>query len=174
LPHDAFAHTDPGAVVRLEVRTATGDPLPAWLRFDPNTGMFRGTPPDGRPVFLDLIVIARDEEGREAQLEFEIEFGVKGDEQKEATAAEQDAPPVRTDLSRVADAEESDEEAAVAEGEEAPNAERAKVKAATQQLKRGSVPFSEQIRAAKAGRDPVLARVLADKDRREQPRGPKS
>ena len=70
IPRDAFAHTDPGAVVQLEARLADGSVLPAWLQFDAASGTLRGMPPDGQTVQLDLLVTARDEAGRTASVSF--------------------------------------------------------------------------------------------------------
>ena len=74
-PVDAFAHTDPIAQVRLEARTASGEPLPGWVQFDAVTGVFRGTPPGGEPVSLEVVVTARDGDAREASVVFNLELG---------------------------------------------------------------------------------------------------
>ena len=35
-----------GDIASITARQANGDPLPAWLKFDPATGQFAGLPPD--------------------------------------------------------------------------------------------------------------------------------
>ncbi|MGE5641339.1 MAG: putative Ig domain-containing protein, partial [Clostridia bacterium] len=70
IPEDAFAHTDPSAIVHLEARMADGTALPAWLRFEGNRGTFAGVPPEGLIGQLEIEVIARDTEGREAHTRF--------------------------------------------------------------------------------------------------------
>ncbi|WP_418316904.1 putative Ig domain-containing protein [Piscinibacter sakaiensis] len=44
LPADTFTDVDPGEVLAWSVTTASGDPLPAWLVFDPTTRTLSGTP----------------------------------------------------------------------------------------------------------------------------------
>ena len=73
VPQDAFAHTDPAAIVRLSARLADGSPLPAWLRLDPR-GTFVGLPPEGLEGTLEVEVVARDTEGREARTTFTLEL----------------------------------------------------------------------------------------------------
>jgi len=70
IPKDAFAHTDPGAVVRLQATLADGSPLPAWLIFDPVNGTLSGMPPDGIPIEIEVKITARDDAGREANVIF--------------------------------------------------------------------------------------------------------
>src|SRR6185369_11122800 len=72
IPSDAFAHTDPVAVVVLEARLADGRPLPDWLAFDRLQGTLSGEPPAGLSGELDIEVIARDNEGREARTAFKL------------------------------------------------------------------------------------------------------
>src|SRR6185503_3328354 len=74
VPTDAFAHTDPSAVVQLEARLANGSRLPGWLRFDGLRGVFSGTPPQGIEETLEVEVLARDTEGREARTQFTLEI----------------------------------------------------------------------------------------------------
>ncbi|MGE5526100.1 MAG: tandem-95 repeat protein, partial [Rhodospirillaceae bacterium] len=47
IPPDAFAHTDPTAVVRLDAAMLDGDTLPDWLHFDRAAGRFIGIAPTG-------------------------------------------------------------------------------------------------------------------------------
>jgi hypothetical protein len=159
VPWNAFGHTDPSAVVMLEARTADGSGLPSWLRFDSLTGTFSGTPPNGQRTRIEILLTARDEEGREANLSFTLELG----------ARESDAEPVKADSIRPApepraniDAEEEadgDEPAvtvlADTDGTIKHPVEKAKP------ARTGAVPFGEQIRAAKITMDPLLAKILA-------------
>jgi hypothetical protein len=87
VPKDAFAHTDPSAVVRLEATLADGSPLPAWLQFDAQTGRLSGTPLDGNAVQLEIRITARDQAGREANVVFAPAMAAAA----EATSADQDA-----------------------------------------------------------------------------------
>lgn len=72
---DAFAHTDPNATVRLTAQRADGTALPDWLNFDPRSGNFEGTPPADASGLIDIQIIARDSNGREAMQVFRIEIG---------------------------------------------------------------------------------------------------
>ncbi len=163
IPADAFGHTDSAAIVRLEARNSDGSPLPPWLQFDSLTGTFRGNPPGGARTFLELVLTARDEEGREANIAFTLELGVKA----------ADPAPVRADTDKSATeprarmdgdeaAEELVAEAAGAESDGVPG--RDKVEKA-KPVRAGAAPFAEQLRAAKAARDPLLAKILGGTDR---------
>ena len=66
IPSSAFAHTNPNATVTLTATQANGQPLPAWMTFNPMTGRFEGTPPPGFKNNLSVRVIARDSEGHQA------------------------------------------------------------------------------------------------------------
>ena len=163
IPADAFGHTDSAAIVRLEARNSDGSPLPPWLQFDSLTGTFRGNPPGGARTFLELVLTARDEEGREANIAFTLELGVKA----------ADPAPVRADTDKSATeprarmdgdeaAEELVAEAAGAESDGVPG--RDKVEKA-KPVRAGAAPFAEQLRAAKAARDPLLAKILGGTDK---------
>lgn len=76
----------PGTVV--EVRQANGAPLPSWMRFDPLTGRFTGTPPVGFSGTLQLELSVRDAQGerRTLMLEFQIQgerTGERGDARRD-------------------------------------------------------------------------------------------
>jgi hypothetical protein len=60
VPQDAFAHTDPSAIVHLEAHLAGGTPLPSWLKFDGLRGAFSGVPPRGLTGPIEIEVLARD------------------------------------------------------------------------------------------------------------------
>ncbi|WP_409522518.1 Ig-like domain-containing protein [Nitrincola sp. MINF-07-Sa-05] len=67
IPTDAFVHTDSSARVALHAELVDGTGLPDWLEFDPEKGEFRGVPPEGFEGELLIKVIARDQDGREAE-----------------------------------------------------------------------------------------------------------
>lgn len=75
LPFDAFIHSNKDAVIKLEAKQADDAKLPAWVQFDPATGVFEVTPPKGFKGKLDLKVIARDDDGREAVAIFQMFIG---------------------------------------------------------------------------------------------------
>lgn len=75
IPTDAFVHTDANATVSLEAVQADGAPLPAWMAFDPASGTFTVEPPPGVEGTVEVRVIARDSEGREAVTIFKIKVG---------------------------------------------------------------------------------------------------
>ncbi|MEI6722274.1 MAG: putative Ig domain-containing protein, partial [Betaproteobacteria bacterium] len=162
IPTDLFVHTDPSAVVRLEAQSADGGPLPPWLQFDELSGIFRGTPPGGGRTALEIVLIARDEEGREAAVAFTLELGVKV----------ADPAPVKADAGNVyeptawSEADEAGEEqVADASGSatgEAPTRERVEK---AKPGRAGAAPFAEQVRVAKAMRDPLLAKILGGNDK---------
>ncbi|MCA1245681.1 Ig-like domain-containing protein, partial [Massilia sp. MS-15] len=75
VPADAFAHTQPKAVVRLSATLQDGRPLPTWIHFNGQTGQFTGEVPKGLKGELRIKLIARDMEGREAAALFRINVG---------------------------------------------------------------------------------------------------
>lgn len=75
IPSDAFAHTSANATVSLSATEANGRPLPGWLRFDPATGTFSGTPPPGFRGNLTIRIAARDQAGHQAVSTFRINVG---------------------------------------------------------------------------------------------------
>jgi len=72
VPADTFAHTRTDAILRLEARLADGRALPGWVVFDARTGTFRVTPPAGYAGDLEVRVVARDQDGREAIARFKL------------------------------------------------------------------------------------------------------
>ena len=153
VPTDAFAHTDPSAVVHLEARLANGNPLPGWLRFDGLRGVFSGTPPQGIGETLEVEIVARDTEGREARTQFTLEI---------------DAMRLRPGAAGLAlgmdvDKEEA-EKARLEAAQQAASDGRAASKAVTATAgvrpgKPGAASFSDQVSAAKTQRDPLLDRI---------------
>jgi hypothetical protein len=75
LPFDAFIHSDKDAVIKLEAKQADNQALPKWVQFDPVSGVFEVSPPKGFKGKLDLKVIARDDDGREATALFQMFIG---------------------------------------------------------------------------------------------------
>jgi hypothetical protein len=75
VPADAFAHTQPKAVVRLAAQMADGRPLPSWISFNGQTGQFVGDAPPGLRGELRVKIIARDMDGREAVALFRVNVG---------------------------------------------------------------------------------------------------
>jgi hypothetical protein len=153
VPQDAFAHTDPAAIVRLSARLADGSPLPAWLRLDPR-GTFVGLPPEDLEGTLEVEVVARDTEGREARTTFTLELEAL----REAAAA----AAVRDSVLGL---DVDKEEAKRAKLEAARQAEQAAGKA------KGTATFSEQMRVAKGKADPLLDRIMGKGQ--DKPRAPR-
>jgi hypothetical protein len=75
LPFDAFIHSSKDAVIKLEAKQADDSNLPSWVQFDPATGVFTVTPPPDFKGKLDLKVLARDDDGREAVALFQMFIG---------------------------------------------------------------------------------------------------
>jgi len=75
VPADAFAHTQPKAIVRLAAVLQDGRPLPGWVQFNGQTGQFTGDAPKGVTGELKIKLIARDLNGREAVALFRINVG---------------------------------------------------------------------------------------------------
>ena len=75
LPFDAFIHSSKDAVIRLQAKQSDDSNLPSWVQFDPATGVFIVTPPPGFKGKLDLKVLARDDDGREAVAMFQMFIG---------------------------------------------------------------------------------------------------
>jgi hypothetical protein len=65
LPADTFKHADASVSVSIQAKTADGGTLPPWLTFDAGTKRFTGTPPQGQPPLM-VILVARDASGGEA------------------------------------------------------------------------------------------------------------
>jgi hypothetical protein len=145
VPQDAFAHTDPAAVVRLEARLTNGLALPGWLKFDSVGGTFRGVPPEGLRGLLDIEVIARDTEGREAHSRFNLEIG-------DLRTGE-----VLPDLPLGLDVDAKEKEKARLEA--ARQAAKAKPGADPKAGKQPAASFSDQLRTARAPKDPLLDRI---------------
>ena len=75
VPYDAFMHSKQDAVIKLQAKQGDDAPLPAWVKFDPQAGTFDVTPPANFKGKVELKVIARDEDGREATSIFRLFIG---------------------------------------------------------------------------------------------------
>ncbi len=65
LPADCFTDPDPGDVITIRARGTDGSALPAWLSFDAKSLNLRGRVPDGLSGITELLLIARDFDGKE-------------------------------------------------------------------------------------------------------------
>jgi VCBS repeat-containing protein len=155
VPEDAFAHTDPSAVVRLEARLADGSPLPAWLTFDRSRGTFHGVPPADVRGSLEIEVIARDDQGREARTRFEMLVD-------DLRAQDLQRLGVMPDLvlGLDVDAKEKEKARLRAEAEKARgDAKPGPVRAPGEAQPRPAASFTDQMRTAKGSGDPLLDRI---------------
>ena len=75
VPYDAFMHSKQDAVIKLQAKQVDDSALPAWVKFDPQAGTFEATPPANFKGKVELKVIARDEDGREATSIFRLFVG---------------------------------------------------------------------------------------------------
>ena len=85
LPFDAFIHSNKDAVIKLDAKLADDSRLPNWVQFDPASGTFQVNPPANFKGKLDIKVVARDDDGREAVAIFQMFIG----EQSQAPAGPQ-------------------------------------------------------------------------------------
>lgn len=69
---ESFTHPQSDAVISLAARLANGGTLPAWVRFDADRGTFVVTAPPGLRGTLEIVLIARDQTGREATTTFKL------------------------------------------------------------------------------------------------------
>jgi hypothetical protein len=77
VPVDAFASGSENVTVQLRADRLNGQALPGWLRFDPQTGAFEGTPPADARGELVIKVTARDANGNEAVTTFRLQLNSK-------------------------------------------------------------------------------------------------
>jgi hypothetical protein len=75
LPGDLFQDTDLDADLTYEARSSDGGPLPPWLNFDPRNLTFQGRPPVDSHGTVDVVIIATDQYGNEAEASFHIQVG---------------------------------------------------------------------------------------------------
>ncbi len=98
VPADAFAHTQPKAIVRLTAIQQDGRPLPAWVQFNGQTGQFTGEVPKGLQGELKIKLVARDMGGREAAALFRINLGQQRALSPDTGAAPAGKPGLSTQL----------------------------------------------------------------------------
>jgi VCBS repeat-containing protein len=72
LPVDLFSDPDASDEIQVAVRLASGEPLPAWLRFDPESRTLSGRPTNDDVGGLDLVVEGRDHFGAIASTAFHL------------------------------------------------------------------------------------------------------
>jgi hypothetical protein len=89
LPYDAFMHSRDDAVLTLSARLTDGRPLPAWIQFNGQTGTFQMNAPAGVVEEYEILVTARDNNGREASASFKLNVG--SGKRSEAAPAERTA-----------------------------------------------------------------------------------
>ncbi|PWC19322.1 hypothetical protein DDT52_12270, partial [Brenneria roseae subsp. roseae] len=63
IPADTFTDVDVGDVLSLSATLSNGAALPAWLSFDPATGIFMGTPANDNSGDISIRVTATDLQG---------------------------------------------------------------------------------------------------------------
>jgi hypothetical protein len=97
LPPSTFMHSDWNAQITVEARLSNGQPLPAWLRFDPATGTLAGRPPAGLSQRLTIEVIARDAEGRMVRTQLDLQINSR--DTNRSQLLEPAAAPERLSLS---------------------------------------------------------------------------
>jgi len=75
VPYDAFMHSKQDAIIKLQAKLADDSPLPKWVVFDPQAGTFEVKPPANFKGKIELKVMARDDDGREATSIFRMFVG---------------------------------------------------------------------------------------------------
>ncbi|OQS33721.1 hypothetical protein B0T39_20605 [Chromobacterium haemolyticum] len=78
LPPGTVITRNPDAVLNIQVRQSNGQPLPTWLKFDPQTGRFSGTPPAGWSRSLSLEVTVSDQNGHRGVTHMQLKTGAGG------------------------------------------------------------------------------------------------
>ncbi|RKP48111.1 hypothetical protein D7S89_12190 [Trinickia fusca] len=63
-----------GGLVTIAVRQADGRPLPAWVHYDPATGVLSGTAPADGPRELHMVVVLRDTSGHVTRRDVVLDF----------------------------------------------------------------------------------------------------
>ncbi|GGY14675.1 DUF4347 domain-containing protein [Paludibacterium paludis] len=63
------------AVITIQVRQSNGQPLPAWLKFDAQTGRFSGIPPAGWNRSLSLELTISDQKGHRGVTHMQLKAG---------------------------------------------------------------------------------------------------
>ena len=73
LPAQTFQHAEPTAQIQIQAQSANGQALPDWLRFDPVTQRFDGTPPPGLQQ-LEVSITATGPDGQTASTAIVLQF----------------------------------------------------------------------------------------------------
>lgn len=81
---DAFTYSGTTADLMLSATQSDGAPLPGWIKFDPRTGRFQGTPPLGFEGTLSFTVVARDARGHTVVQTFKVVVSKDGKSAKSA------------------------------------------------------------------------------------------
>lgn len=74
LPANLFSDIDAGETLTLSASRADSGSLPYWLQFNPQTGVFSGTPGQSAVGVTPISVVATDPLGGAASIEFDIEI----------------------------------------------------------------------------------------------------
>jgi hypothetical protein len=100
IPKDTFIAANGGQVTVKAVMVSgkTEQTLPAWLKFDPVTGTFSGTPPEGAPEVLEIRIIATDSKGNEASATFKVNNIKPAGDGKDKPAEGKEAPKPQSKL----------------------------------------------------------------------------
>ena len=72
VPADAFARTNSDQAVELSATLMDGKPLPDWLVFNSQSGVFEGVPPKNLDGELIIKVVCKDKNGHEATAVFRV------------------------------------------------------------------------------------------------------
>ena len=73
LPAQTFQHAEPAASIQISAQSANGQKLPDWLRFDPVSRRFEGTPPPGMQQ-LEVSITATGPDGQTASTTIVLQF----------------------------------------------------------------------------------------------------
>lgn len=75
LPFDTFVHSDAQATVTLSARQVDGTALPAWIRFNDQSGALSVSPPPGVTRAIEIQIEARDDRGNAVTTQFKLHLG---------------------------------------------------------------------------------------------------
>lgn len=71
IPNGVFSHTNPNENLSYKATSPAGGALPSWIKFNPDTKTFSGTPPAGAKA-ESVVVIVKDSNGKEVRASFVI------------------------------------------------------------------------------------------------------
>jgi filamentous hemagglutinin family protein len=75
IPEGTFPHSDPNVTVEIRACMEDGSPLPPWMLFDPVHKIVSGSAPKGTTGALRIMLIARDNLGREVATILTVTIG---------------------------------------------------------------------------------------------------